>query len=138
MPLIYFEYSKNPYFRINPVVKKGPVLFCFCVHFPGSLPPLKLAEPYKGIENETSFILTELATKHMFDVSLHVFTTISNFWWSNVVNLVSRKDEGIKPIVFGAFSCRESAFKSCARWNKTHLRQFFEGCINLYFVRKSR
>ena len=74
----------------------------------------------------------------MFDVSLHVFTTISNFWSSNVVNLVSRKDEGIKPIVFGAFSCRESAFKSCARWNKTRVRQFFEGCINLYFVRKSR
>ena len=118
MPLIYFECSKNPYFRINQVVKKGPVLFCFCVQFPGSLPPLKLAEPYKGIENETSFILTKLATKHMFDVSLHVFTTISNFWSSNVVNLVSRKDEGIKPIVFGAFSCRESALKSCARCDK--------------------
>ena len=28
MPLIYFECSKNPYFRINQVVKKGPVLFC--------------------------------------------------------------------------------------------------------------
>ena len=94
------------------------VLFCFCVQFPGSLAPLKLAEPYKGIENETSFILTELATKHMFDVSLHVFTTISNFWSSNVVNLVSRKDEGIKPIVFGAFSCRESALKSCTRCDK--------------------
>ena len=79
MPLIYFECSKNPYFRINQVVKKGPVLFCFCVQFPGSLPPLKLAEPYNGIENETSYILTKLATKHMFDVSLHVFTTISNF-----------------------------------------------------------
>ena len=113
-------------------------MFCFCVQFPGSLPPLKLAEPYKGIEIETSFILTELATKHMFDVSCMFSQQYRIFWSSNVVNLVSRKDEGIKPIVFGAFSCRESAFKSCARWNKTHVRQFFEGCINLYFVRKSR
>ena len=118
MPLIYFECSKNPYFRINQVVKKGPVLFCFCVQFPGSLPPLKLAEPYKGIENETSFILTELATKHMFDVSCMFSQQYRIFWSSNVVNLVSRKDEGIKPIVFGAFSCRESALKSCARCDK--------------------
>ena len=29
------------------------VLFCFCVQLPGSLPGLKFAEPYKGIENET-------------------------------------------------------------------------------------
>ena len=30
------------------------VLFCFCVQLPGSLPRLKSAEPYKGIENETA------------------------------------------------------------------------------------
>ena len=33
--LIYFECSRNSYFRINQEVSRGPVLFCCCVQLPG-------------------------------------------------------------------------------------------------------
>ena len=43
----------------------------------------------------------------------------------------------MKPIVSGASSCRENAFRSCVRWNKTHVRPYFKRCSNFYFLGKS-
>ena len=110
------------------------VLFFFCIQFPGSLPRLKFAD--QNIINASK--MKQLYTNRTGDKT-YVWRKFACF--HNSIDLLLTwfhvRMKEYKPMVFGAFSWRENAFRSCARWNKTHVRPFFKGSSNFYFVGKS-
>ena len=66
-------------------------------------------------KTKNSFTLTKLVTKQIFDLTMHVFTTVSTFllkqycYWAGF----KRKEKGNKPIVFWASYYGENAFYGC-------------------------
>ena len=66
-------------------------------------------------KTKNSFILTNFLTKQIFDLIMHVFTTVSTFllkqycYWAGF----KRTEKGNKPIVFWASYYGENAFFGC-------------------------